>query len=238
MVCFPSPFYGPGWTSCLLYSFPEVKKWICKMTGLLCSYLAWVFGVSLANSKSWRVWEFNSNKVQFVFIGLWEAYYYQKFNISGTMVDLPVYSTINKSWVISTELQYGQDLILLANFMKTVVLVFSSMAIMLNWIKAPYPDYLKMCYNVSSFYLFLSCGCTAGAVSWNFAKDFYGHTTLDFPTAFPVSKRSLKKKHFSYVFPLGIMTATFSFASACMFLFEMYSLKRNQVKPMSMAKNS
>ncbi|XP_069873422.1 uncharacterized protein [Dipodomys merriami] len=221
-----------------IYSVSEVKHWICKLTGLLCTYVAWAFGLSLAKSRSWRMWEFDSNIIQFVFIGLWEAYYYQKFNISGSVVELPMHSSINASWIISPELQYGQDMILLANFMKSVVLVFSTEATLVSWIKAPYPHFLRSCYNISIFFLVLSSVCTVGAVSWNYAVEFYGQTTLDFPDTFPVEKDALIKKHFSHVFPLGILTAAFSLFSATMFMFETCSLKkRNKVVPVAVAKS-
>ncbi|XP_062941256.1 uncharacterized protein LOC134368949 [Cynocephalus volans] len=187
-----------------------MKQLLFKLIGLLFSYMSWVFGITLAKSRSWRVWEFDSKVVHVVFTGLWEAFYFQNFNISGSMVDFPMHSTINETWAISTEIKYGRDLILLANFMKSSVLIFSSTAFWISWIKAPYPDFIQSYYNISAFFLFFSCVCTAGTVTWNFAVDFYGQTTLDFPLSFPVEKESLTKKHFTYVFPLGIITATLS----------------------------
>nr|XP_020006870.1 uncharacterized protein LOC109674282 [Castor canadensis] len=216
-----------------------MKHWTCKLIGLLCSYTAWAVGLSLASSRSWRVWEFKSNAVQFVFIGLWEAYYYQKVNISGSMIELPIHSSINASWIISPEFYYGQDLILLANFMKSVVLIFSTEATMVSWIKDPYPDFLRSCYNISVFFLVLSSACTVGAVSWNYSVDFYGHTTLDFPDSFPIKKEALTKKHFSHVFPLGILTSSLSLFIAIMFLYEACSLKQwNKVQPMAVPQSS
>lgn len=205
--------------------------------GLFFSYLAWAFGISLANSTSWRVWEFNSNIVPIVFIGLWDAFYLQKFNISGAIVELPMYCRINGSWVISDEIWYGQDLILLANFMKSTVLIFGSVALLVCWIHAPYPDFLRLCYNISAFFLTCSCSCTMITVSWNFAVDFYGQTTLDFPLRFPIGKEMLIRKHFSYVFPLGITTSTLSLISATMFFCETFSIKQwGKVKPVTVGK--
>ncbi|XP_048192995.1 uncharacterized protein LOC125344544 [Perognathus longimembris pacificus] len=214
--------------------YSEVLDWQTGWPPLLLYGLG--FWIKLSKSRSWRIWEFDSNIVQVVFIGLWEAYYYQKFNVSGSIVELPMHSTINASWIISPELQYGQDMILLANFMKSVVLVFSTQAILVSWIKAPFPEFLRSCYNISIFFLVLSSGCTVGAVSWNYAVEFYGQSTLDFPVTFPVEKEALIKKHLSHVFPLGILTATFSLFGATMLMFETCSLKRkNKVKPVSMA---
>ncbi|XP_021545880.2 uncharacterized protein LOC110580198 [Neomonachus schauinslandi] len=216
---------------------PELKHYFLKLIGLFFSYLAWAFGISLASSRSWRVWEFNSNIVPIVFIGLWEAFYFQKFNISGSIVELPMHSRINGSWVISDEICYGQGLILLANFMKSVVLIFGSVALLLCRIHVPYPDFLRLCYNISAFFLVISSSCTTITVSWNFAVDFYGQTTLDFPLSFPIGKEILIRKHFSYVFPLGLTTATVSLISAAMFFCETFSIKQwSQVKPMVVGK--
>nr|AGS47775.1 TETY2 transcript 1 [Canis lupus familiaris] len=78
------------------------------------------------------------------------------------------------------------------------------------------------------------CSCTAVTVSWNFAVDFYGQTTLDFPLSFPIGKEMLIRKHLSYVFPLGLTTATLSLISATMFFCETSFTKQwNQVKPMA-----
>lgn len=231
----------PGLTSRCLYlvcSQPELKYFFLKLLGLFFSYLAWALGICLASSRSWRVWEFNSNIVPLVFIGLWEAFYFQRFNISGSIVELPMHNRINGSWVISDEILYGQDLILLANFMKSVVLVFGSMALLVCWIHAPYPDFLRLCYNISAFFLVFSSSCTMITVSWNFAVDFYGETTLDFPPSFPTGKETLIRKHFSYVFPLGLTTGTLSLISAAMFFCETFSVKHwSQVKPMVVGKH-
>jgi hypothetical protein len=183
------------------------------------------------------VWEFNSSVVQFVFLGLFEAYYYQKVNISGSMVPVPVHSRINASWVIPPELHYGQKLILLTNLMNSIVLVFSIEATFVHCLRAPYLDFLRCCYSLATFFLILSSGCTVAAVSWNYAVDFYGQTTLEFPGTFPVTKEALIKKHLSHVFPLGMVAATFSLISAVMFMSEIYAMKQgNQVKPMVWAK--
>uniref|UniRef100_G1U3M7 Uncharacterized protein n=1 Tax=Oryctolagus cuniculus TaxID=9986 RepID=G1U3M7_RABIT len=216
-----------------LYRLSEMKQWICKLIGLFFSYLSWAFGVSLVNSRSWRVWEFDSQTVPFVFIGFWEAFYYKRVNISGSVTEVPMSSTINASWVISTEIEYGRDLIVLPIFMKTTVLIFSTVAVLVSWIKAPYPEFIQMCYKISVFFLFTSCGCTFTVVIWNFIVDFYGQSTLDFPLTFPVDKEILIRKHFSYVFPAGISTATLSLVSATMFLCELcLAERRNRVKPL------
>ncbi|XP_047572987.1 uncharacterized protein LOC125092636 [Lutra lutra] len=215
----------------------ELKHSFLKVLGLFFSYLAWALGISLASSRSWRVWEFNSNVVPIVFIGLWEVFYFQRFNISGSIVELPMRNRMNDSWVISDEIWYGQDLILLANFMKSVVLIFGSMALLVCWIHVPHPDFLRSCYNISAFFLVFSSSCTMITVSWNFAVDFYGQSTLEFPLSFPIGKAMLIRKHFSYVFPLGVTTATLSLLSAAMFFCETFSMKQwSQVKPMAVSK--
>ncbi|XP_004440819.1 PREDICTED: uncharacterized protein LOC101403715 [Ceratotherium simum simum] len=215
------------------------KNFSFKLVCLFFSYLSWALGIGLACSRSWRVWEFNSDVVPIVFIGLWDVFFSQTSNISGSMAEVPMHCRINGSWVISDEIQYGQDLILLANFMKSVALVFGSLALFISCINGPYPDFLQSCYNISAFFLFLSSSCTMVTVSWNFTVDFYGETTLDFPLSFPVEKEMLRKKHLSYVFPLGIVTATLSLTSAAMFFCETRSLKHwNREKPMAVAEHS
>uniref|UniRef100_F6PND9 Uncharacterized protein n=1 Tax=Equus caballus TaxID=9796 RepID=F6PND9_HORSE len=223
----------------MVHSQPELKKLFFKLTGLFCSYLTWALGIILTSSRSWRVWEFDSNIVPVVFIGLWDVFFSQSFNISGSMVEVPMYCKMNGSWHIADEIWYGQDLILLANFMTSIALIFSSLALFIGWIHAPYPDFLQSSYNASAFFLFLSSSCTTITVSWNFAMDFYGKTTFTFPPSFPIKKEMLRKKRFTYMFPLGITTAILSLISATMFFCEMCSLKHwNQVKPMAAGKCS
>ncbi|XP_027627340.1 uncharacterized protein LOC102495565 [Tupaia chinensis] len=218
-------------------SSSEVTHFFFKLVGVFFSFLTWTFGIGLANSRSWRVWEFHSETVPVMFLGLWEAFYFQKFNISGSAVELPVQSSINESWVIPDEIRYGQDLMLLANLLKSVVLVCSSLAILVTWVRAPYPHFLRTCYNLSAFFLCLGSGCTVGTVSWNVIVDFHGETTLEFPLSFPIDKDVLKKKHLSYVLPLGILTGSMSLMSAGIFLYQTdYLVKLNQVKPMMEAK--
>lgn len=215
---------------------PEMKCFL-KPIRVLLNYLVWVLGLSLAHSRSWRVWEFDSDIVSVVFIGLWEAFYQQKFNISGIMVELPMYSEINSSWVISNEISYGQGLMLLANFMMSVALIFSSVALFVSRIKAPYPDFLRLCYKASALLLFLSCTCITIAVSWNFTVDFYGQTTLDFPLTFPVEREMITNKRLSYVFPLGTATSILLLGNALLFSCETCSIKPpNRVTPLIMSK--
>jgi hypothetical protein len=216
----------------LILRFPEEKKWNYLRNGILCSLIAFVFGIILAKSKSWHVWEFENDTVQVLFIGLWEADYYQKFNISGSIVELPIHTTINESWIVPPELHHIRNLILLANFMKLGVLFFSMEAAFVSWMKALYPDFLRSCYKISTFFLILCSACTVVAVSWNHAVDFYVETTLDFPGTFPVKKEALTKKHFSYVLPLGVLTAIFSLFGATIFINKMWSIEKgNEMKP-------
>ncbi|XP_020007520.2 uncharacterized protein, partial [Castor canadensis] len=221
----------------IVFSFPELKNWNYKLAGVVCSFIAWFLGIVLANSRFWRVWEFESNTVHFVYIGFWEAYYNLKVNISGSVFEWTVHTTISMSWTVPPDLHYGKDLLLLANFMKLVVLIFSKEAYFISWVNGPYPNFRRFCYNMSIFFLVLSSACTMGAVIWNYAVDFYGQTTLDFPGTFPVTKEALIKKHLSHVFPLGMLTATFSLISAVMFMSEIYAMKQgNRVKPVVLAK--
>ncbi|XP_037677997.1 uncharacterized protein LOC119523302 [Choloepus didactylus] len=210
-----------------------------KMSGLFLSYLSLAFGLVLAKSKSWRVWVFDSTIIPVVFIGLWEAFYLQSSNVSGTLVELPVYSQINKSWIVSNEIKYSQDLMLLDNITKSLALVFGSVAFFVSWIDDRYSEVLRSCYKNAAIFLFLSCACTVGTVSWNFAVDFLGQTTLNFPQNFPIAKEILRKKRLSYVFPLGITTASLSLISSAMFFWENYLPKRqNEVEPMTVTRVS
>ncbi|XP_020739128.2 uncharacterized protein [Odocoileus virginianus] len=134
-------------------------KYFLKPICVFLTYLVWAFGLILAHSRSWRVWDFDSDIISVVFIGLWEAFYRQKFNVSGVMVELPMYSVINSSWVVSNEILYGQDLMLLANFMMSVALIFSSVALLVSRVKGAYPDFLRLCYRASALLLSLSCAC-------------------------------------------------------------------------------
>ncbi|XP_037369032.1 claudin-34 isoform X1 [Talpa occidentalis] len=197
-----------------------MKPFICKIIGIFLSYVTWILGIILARSHFWRMWELNSSSVHMVFIGLWEAFYYQTVNISGFMIDSPVHATINKSWVIPEEIRCGQDLILLANIVKSVVLVFGSVALLVNWISQDhYTNFLCLYYNLAAFFLFLSCLSTVGAVTWNFTVDFYGQTTLQFPHYFPIRREMVVRKHLPYALPLGIAAGLSSLLSTIM-LFE------------------
>nr|XP_020739127.1 uncharacterized protein LOC110131088 isoform X1 [Odocoileus virginianus texanus] len=200
-------------------------KYFLKPICVFLTYLVWAFGLILAHSRSWRVWDFDSDIISVVFIGLWEAFYRQKFNVSGVMVELPMYSVINSSWVVSNEISYGQDLMLLANFMMSVALIFSSVALLVSRVKGAYPDFLRLCYRASALLLSLSCACATTTVSWNFTVDFYGQTTLDFPITFPLEREMVTKKHLSYVFPLGITTSILLLVTALLFSCERCSIK-------------
>ena len=208
-----------------------------KSIRVLLNYLVWVLGLILAHSRSWRVWEFDTDIVSVVFIGLWEAFYRQKFNVSGIMVELPMYTMINSSWVISDEISYGQGLMLLANFMMSGALIFSTVALFVSRNKAPYPDFLRLCYKASALLLFLSCAGITIAVSWNFTVDFYGQTTLDFPITFPVEREMVTNKRLSSVFPLGTTASILLLVSALLFYCETCSIKPpNRVNPLIMSK--
>ena len=195
------------------------------MTGFICSLLSLGFGIILANSKYWRLWEFDNNVVQLVYIGLWEAYYHWEFNFSGTETIILVHSPVNSTWTISPEFQYARNLILLAMLIKPVVVIFSSAALRVSIIKASVPEIQIVCYKCSVLILILSSLCTIISVTWNHVVDLYGNTTLDFPPNFPVKKDALIKKHSTHVFPMGLITTTLSLFGVIMFLYEIRSLK-------------
>ncbi|XP_040599742.1 uncharacterized protein LOC101840601 [Mesocricetus auratus] len=202
-----------------------VKEWIFRLSGFLCSLLSSAFGIILAGSRYWRLWEFDSDVVQLVYIGLWEAYYHQELQISGSVIRILVHSPVNSSWIISPEFRCAQKLILLAMFIKPVVVIFSSATIRVSIIKASVPEIQIVCYKCSVLILLLSSLCTVLSVTWNHVVDFYGETTFDFPPNFPVRKEDLIKKHHTHVFPIGVMTTTLSLLAMIMFLFEIKSLK-------------
>nr|XP_051695823.1 uncharacterized protein LOC127489015 [Oryctolagus cuniculus] len=60
-----------------------MKPWVCRLLGVLCAALSWALGLSFTRSTSWHLWEFRSDSVPFVSIGIWEAIYYQRVNVSG-----------------------------------------------------------------------------------------------------------------------------------------------------------
>ncbi|CAH6785694.1 LOC102554799 [Phodopus roborovskii] len=210
----------------------EVKEWVFRLASLLCSFIVWGFGISLAASRYWRLWEFNNKSLHLIYIGLWEAYYYQEVNKSGVITRVPVHNAMNSSWTISIEIEYARGLILLANFMQPIVLVFTSVAIMVCWIRAPYPDFMILCYKTSVLFLILNIICTVLAVSWNHVADIYGKSTLDFPPTFPVGKVDLVRKQKTHVFPQGILMAVLSIISIIMLLHELWLIKpKVRVRP-------
>uniref|UniRef100_G3U4Z5 Uncharacterized protein n=1 Tax=Loxodonta africana TaxID=9785 RepID=G3U4Z5_LOXAF len=198
----------------------EMKHFLRKLLGLLFSYMSWTSGIILAISRSWRVWKVDSEIVPMVSIGLWEVFYIQNLNMSGVLVETEQVGVMDESWALPDEITYGQELILLANLMKLVVLIFGTMTLWVSWIKAPYPEFLRMYYNICICLLLLSPCCTLSAVIWNFSADFSGETTFDFPESFPIKKEALIREEGSYILPLGIITAAMSFVSALSFLFE------------------
>ncbi|XP_027287988.1 uncharacterized protein LOC113837593 [Cricetulus griseus] len=205
--------------------FVGVNEWIFRLTGFLCSLMSSAFGIILAGSRYWRLWEFNNEVVQLVYIGLWEAYYHQEFQMSGSVTRILVHSPVNSSWTISPEFRCAQNLILLPMFIKPVVVIFSSSAIRVSIIKASVPEIQMICYKCCVFILFISSLCTVLSVTWNHVVDLYGETTLDFPPNFPVRKEALIKKHHTHVFPIGVTTTILSLLGMIMFLFEIRSLK-------------
>nr|XP_045011954.1 uncharacterized protein LOC123462756 [Jaculus jaculus] len=213
-----------------LETFDEEKEWIYRLTGFLCSFLAWGFCLTVTTSKFWRLWKFENPAVQLVYFGLWEAYYYQLANVSGSLTKSRMYSPINSSWVIPIEMEYSQGLMLMANFMMLVVLIFSSVAIMVSWIDAPFPEYMELCYNASILFLVLSNICVMIAVSWNEIMESYGQSSFDFPPYFPVKRDALLKKYSTHVFPGGILVCTLSTFAIIMYRCEIKVMKSQWIK--------
>lgn len=209
----------------LISRFAQETECIFRLTGFICSFLSSGLGIILASSQYWRLWEFDNEVVQLVYIGLWEAYYYLEFNTSGSVNSILVHSPVNSTWTLSPEFRCAKGLILLAMLIKPVVVIFSSASIRVNMIKASVSEIQILSYKCCVLILLLSSICTALSVTWNHVVDLYGETTLDFPPTFPVQKVDLIKKHHTHVFPIGIMTAILSLLGMIMFLFEIRSLK-------------
>ncbi|NP_082830.2 uncharacterized protein LOC73495 [Mus musculus] len=210
--------------TCDIQRFAVSKEYIFRLSGLICSLTAVVFEIILANSRCWRLWEFDDKTVQFVFFGLWEAYYHQVFNISGSTTRTLVHSPINSTWTISPEFHYAQTLIVWAILLKPVVLLFNAMAVKIDYTNDSFVKGQMLLYKISASLLCISSLCTFVSVSWNHVVDLYGQTTLDFPPSFPVKKKDLKMKHYTAAFPIGVLTATMSLFGVIIFLFEMSSL--------------
>ncbi|XP_040599735.1 uncharacterized protein LOC121139807 [Mesocricetus auratus] len=215
------------------------KDCILKLNGLLCCISAFMFDIVIASYPYWRLWEFDDNAVQFVSFGLWEAHYLQEINVSGTVIKMLVHTPINSTWIMSPEFQYAGNFLVWAILMKPVVLVFTAMAIKISCMKDPLVEMEIYCYKVSTLVLCVSSLFTFVSVSWNHLVDHYGQTTLDFPPDFPVKKEALIIKHYTAVFPLGIITTTMSLFGVISFLSEISTLKlQSQVKAMGASKFS
>ncbi|XP_076418410.1 uncharacterized protein LOC102913701 [Peromyscus maniculatus bairdii] len=204
--------------------FANMKEYIFKFSGLICSTSALVFEIILANSQCWCLWEFNNKLVQFVSIGLWETYYTQDFNISGSMTRMLVHTPINETWYKSSEFQYLQVLIVWAILMKILVLIFTSVAIKISYMEEPFIEIQLFCYKVSAIILAVSSLFTLVTVTLIHLVDMYEQTTLEFPPDFPVKKEDIIKKHCTKVFPMGVLTATMSLFGVILFLYKMISL--------------
>ncbi|XP_031232507.1 uncharacterized protein LOC116095108 [Mastomys coucha] len=217
--------------------FSREKECIFKLTGLFSSLSVLVFEIVIASNQCWRLWEFEDNVVQFVSFGLWEVYYPQVFNISGTLIKMLVHNPIDSTWTISREFQYVQNLIVWAIFMKPIVLIFSAIAFKISCMKDPFLKMQIYCYMISTLLLGVSSLFIFVAVSWNHIVDLYSQTTLDFPPNFPVKKEALRSKYVTAVFPVGVLTATMSLFGMIMFLSEIRYLKlQSQVKAKCVSK--
>ncbi|XP_021485157.1 uncharacterized protein LOC110543030 [Meriones unguiculatus] len=205
--------------------FSEVKEWIFRLAGFVCGLLSLGCGMILANSRYWRLWEFEDKVVQLVYIGLWEAYYYEEFYISGSVTRVLIQSPVNSTWTISPEFRCAQSLILLAMLIKSVAVLFSVAAIRVRIIKVSVPEMEILCSRCSVLFLVLSSLCTIISVTWNHVVDLYGKTTLDFPPTFPVRKAALIRKHTTHMISVGILTIALSLLRVIMFLFNIRSSK-------------
>nr|XP_006995842.1 uncharacterized protein LOC102903482 isoform X2 [Peromyscus maniculatus bairdii] len=208
-----------------------MKEYIFKFSGLICSTSALVFEIILAKSQCWHLWEFNNKLVQFVSIGLWEAYCTQDFNISGSMTRMLVHTPINETWNKSSEFQYLQVLIAWAILMKILVLIFTSVAIKISCMEDRFIEIQLFCYKISAIILVVSSLFTLVTVTLNHLVDIYGQTTLEFSPDFPVKIEDIIQKHCTKVFPMGVLTATMSLFGVILFLCEMIALTvQSQVK--------
>ena len=214
-----------------IFRLANVQECLFKFSALLCSLSALVFEIAITSSQFWRLWEFNDRLVQFVSFGLWKAYYLQEFNVSGTVTKILVHTPIDSTWTIPPEFQYAQTLIMWAVLMKPVVLIFGAIAINIGCMKDPSIEMQLYCYKRAAIVLCVSSIFTFVSVSLNHFADHYGQTTLDFPPDFPVKKEALISKHYTAVFPIGVLISTMSLFGVIFFLFEINSLKlKNQVK--------
>lgn len=208
-----------------------MRQWVCALTVHLFALLALALGIILVKSVSWRVWEFDSQVVPVAFIGLWDAQYYVRRNESGLVFDMLIDYSIHRGWTLATELEYAKDIMVLVNFMQAMAVILNTAALLLSRLKPTYPDFVRFYYRLSALLLFLNSGCVALAVSWNYAMDISGQSTLDFPADFPVGKEAVTEKHVSYVFPLGIVTATLSLLGGVLCFGAMSLPKPNAVAP-------
>lgn len=215
----------------LIFRFAYGKECIFKLSGVLITLSALVFEIVIASSQCWRLWEFDDNNVKFVAFGLWEAYYPQQFNVSGSVIKMLVHTPINSTWTIPPEFQYAQAMIVWVVLMKPVVITLGAIAIKISCMKDPTVEMGKNCYKLCAIILCVSSLFVSVSVWWNHFVDHYGQTTLDFPCDFPVKKEALKSKYHTGVLPLGVLTAIMSFSGALCFLSEMNSLKhQSQLK--------
>ncbi|KAH0510293.1 hypothetical protein LTLLF_156070, partial [Microtus ochrogaster] len=148
-----------------IFRLASAKEYLFKFSVLLCSLSALVFEIVIASSQFWCFWEFDDKLVQIVSFGLWEAYYPQEFNVSGTVTKILVHTPINSTWNISPEFQYAQSLIMWAVTMKPVVLIFSAIAINIGCMKDPFIEMQLYCYKVAALVLCVSSIFTSVSVS-------------------------------------------------------------------------
>ncbi|XP_007652051.2 uncharacterized protein LOC100761322, partial [Cricetulus griseus] len=213
-----------------LFRFPNMMECFFKLIGLLSSLSALVFEIVNGISQYWRLWQFNNKVVQFVSFGLFEVCYPQEFNISGTVIKMLVHTPINSTWTISPEFKYAQTLLLCAILMKPIVMIFDAIAIKISCMQDPFLELQICCYKISALVLCVSSIFTCVAVSWNHFVDHYGQTSLDFPPDFPVKKEALIHKHYTAVFPIGLLTASMSLIGVIFYLSEINALKLQSQK--------
>lgn len=205
-----------------------MKPLLLKTLAVALAYVSWVFSLVIANSLSWRVWEFESERIPIMHLGLWELCYLEVVNMSGQMLQVSVYTKFNSSWSLPNEIYYGQDLMLLANFLAPVALLFSTLAVWASWKQTPFPYFFRTCYNTAALHLLLSCFCVTLVVAWNFSMDLVGQTALEFPPKFLVNKSMILSKSVSYVLLLGSLASVSSFIGVILFAMDIYSSKKKK----------
>lgn len=209
----------------VIYRFINEKDCIYKLSGFFSSLVVFMFEVFIVSILFWRLWEFDSNVVQFVFFGLFEVYYFQQFNIFGILIKMLVYIFIDLIWNILIEFMYVQNLVVWVILMKFVVLVFCVIVIKISCTKNLLVEMQIYCYKIFVLILFVSSMFIFVFVIWNYMVDFYGYIIFDFLFDFFVKKEVLISKYLIVVLLVGFFIVIMLFFGVIMFFFEISDLK-------------